>query len=189
MSDQVNPSAQLLENFPIRESAFYSQIKASTETGDASSFALIMSMLTTDAQELDEFNLPQNDPTKIKDDLYHQFHIRQQALTGQFNADRSVKHNQLVSAGQKDSVHLDLAMQPEPLLEAQAKLPKEVIDNIELNVQSRLYQQDPSLMVNEQKQAEKPDVKVEGKQASVNEIDVEAWFDVLHQSRTLSVAA
>lgn len=180
MSVNTQQIDQLNQTFPIRESAFYSEIKSSTETGDKHAFALLMSMLTTDAQELDEFHLPEVEAAKVKSDLYNQFHIQQQQLTGKFNSARSVSHNELIQQGDKTSVLLDLVLQPEPLLPEQSPLPQAVLDNIEPNVKARLNLQQASVENTSPVIAEKKPTK---------EIDVEAWFEVLHQSRTLSVAA
>ncbi len=179
MTQEFSNTTIKTDTFPIRESAFYPQIKASTVSGDSASFALIMSMLTTDAEELDEFHLPHTEAAKIKSDLYGQFNIQQKELTGSYNEQRSLAFNKLVADGNKDSVNLDLALQPEPLVPTQQKFPQILLDSLEPNVKCRLDKAEQTDVSEEKKEAAKPS----------NEIDVEAWFKVLHESRTLSVAA
>ncbi len=177
MSHELNNINELNANFPIRESAFYSQIKSSTETGDSASFALLMSMLTTDAKELDEFHLPHTADDKIKSDLYGQFHIQQKQLAGDFNDQRSLAYNELIHQGDKAAVALDLKLNPEPLIATPEKFSQQLLDNLDPNVKSRLAG-------GHDEQPEQPVVaKVE------KEIDVESWFQVLHESRALSTAA
>ena len=177
MSQDLNNINKNAENFPIRESAFYTQIKSSTEIGDKASFALIMSMLTTDAKELDEFHLPYSKGNKIKSDLYGQFNVVEKQLTGEYNQKRSLAFNELIQKGDKAAVALDLALKPEPLIEKTSKFPPEVIHNLDPNVKSRI-QEEPT-----EADAKPVVAKVE------KEIDVESWFKVLHQSRTIATAA
>lgn len=180
MSHELNNINEQNANFPLRESAFYSQIKSSTETGDSASFALIMSMLTTDAKELDEFHLPHTVDDKIKSDLYDQFHIQQGQLTGKFNNRRSLAYNELIHQGEKAAVALDLKLNPEPLIATTEKFSSQLLDNLEPNVRSRLA---ADLTSDNDESSKQPMVaKVE------KEIDVESWFQVLHESRTLSFA-
>lgn len=178
MSADLNNINKIADNFPIRESAFYSQIKSSTETGDQASFALLMSMLTTDAQELDEFNLPHTKDSKIKSDLYGQFNVQEKPLVGEYELERSLAFSQLVHQGDKTAIHLDLALKPEPLTAEPEKFPQELLDNLEPNVRNRMVESSI-----EPKQ-EAPIVAKKEK-----EIDVESWFKVLHESRTIATAA
>lgn len=177
MNQELNHINKNADNFPIRESAFYSQIKSSTESGDKASFALLMSMLTTDAKELDEFNLPHTNDSKIKSDLYEQFNVQPKELTGEYSHQRSLLFNQLIQQGDKADVALSLALTPEPLVAEQGKLPPEVVENLDPNVKSRL------LAEKKEVEDKKLDLKTE------KEIDVESWFKVLHQSRTIATAA
>lgn len=177
MAQELNNIIDRNANFPIRESAFYNQIKSSTETGDSASFALIMSMLTTDAKELDEFHLPHIADSKIKSDLYGQFNVREKQLTGNYDQERSVAFNQLVQQGHKVSVDLELALQPEPLIAEPDKFSKQLLDNLDPNVKSRL----------DKEQAEPEQAPFVAKVEK--EIDVESWFKVLHESRTIATAA
>lgn len=177
MNKALNNIHKNAENFPIRESAFYSQIKSSTETGDKASFALFMSMLTTDAKELDEFNLPHTNDSKIKSDLYSQFNVREKEITGEYDQQRSLLFNQLIQQGDKASVSLSLALTPEPLIAKQGKFPPEVVENLDLNVKCRVV--DEQIEVEQTKAIAKTE----------KEIDVESWFKVLHQSRAIATAA
>lgn len=177
MNQELNNINKSTDNFPLRESAFYGQIKSSTETGDKACFALLMSMLTTDAQELDEFHLPHTKDSKLKSDLYGQFNVQQKALTGDYDKTRSIEFNQLIHQGDKATVALELAMKPEPLTVEPSKFSQQLLENLDPNVRSRLVEQ--AL----ENKAAPSIVKAE------KEIDVESWFKVLQESRTIATAA
>ena len=177
MNQELNNLNKSADNFPIRESAFYNQIKSSTETGDKASFALLMSMLTTDAQELDEFHLPHTKDAKIKSDLYGQFNVQQKTITGEYDKDRSIELNQLIHQGNRTTVALELAIKPEPLTVEPRKFSSELLENLEPNVRSRIIE-------DSSESEEKPAIAKAEK-----EIDVESWFKVLHESRAIATAA
>lgn len=179
MNQELNNLNKSADNFPIRESAFYNQIKSSTETGDKASFALLMSMLTTDAKELDEFNLPHTKDSKIKSDLYGQFNVQQKTITGEYDKDRSIEFNQLIHQGNRTTVALELAIKPEPLTEEPRKFSQELLENLEPNVRSRILEASA-----ESKEQSQPAVAKTEK-----EIDVESWFKVLQESRAIATAA
>lgn len=177
MNQELNNLNKSTDNFPIRESAFYNQIKSSTETGDKASFALLMSMLTKDAQELDEFHLPHTKDSKIKSDLYGQFNVQQKTITGEHDKDRSIEFNQLIHQGNRTTVALELAIKPEPLTAEPRKFPQQLLESLEPNVRSRIVEESP-------KNKDKPAIAKTEK-----EIDVESWFKVLHESRAIATAA
>ena len=166
---------------PIRESKFYDEIKSSTETGDQSTFALLMSMLTRDARELDEFNLPTREQESAVTNLKKQLFIQDRPLIDELSSTRSVALNQFIDNGFKSSVELDLALKPEALLEPKPfSVPDNVINNLELNVKARVMAdiQTTTAIKQDNELQQKP-----------NEIDVESWFNVLQESRAFSTAA
>ena len=177
----MTPKIDILQgsesSFPLRESDFYKEIKSSTETGDSSSFALLMSMITQDALELDEFHVPQRQNEQYLDDLKKQFFIQDKPIIKKSDEHRSVMHNELIHQGFKTSVDLDLFLKPEGLVEPSQQIPQEVLENIEPNVKAKLDLQDTST------------AESESKPNTENQIDVESWFNVLSESRLFSAAA
>lgn len=177
----MNPQIDILQgsesNFPIRESYFYNEIKSSTETGDSTSFALLMSMLTNDALELDEFHVPQRQNEQYLDDLKKQFFIQDKPVIKRSDEQRSVMLNELIHQGFKTSVELDLFLKPEGLVEESIQIPQRVLENIEPNVRAKLDINNPT--------SNETNTKLNNK----NQIDVESWFNVLSESRVFSTAA
>lgn len=178
MKPQIDTIQGSDSKFPLRESDFYNQIKTSTETGDRSSFALLMSMLTQDALELDEFHVPQRQQEQYLDDLKKQFFIQEKPLIKKSDENRSIQLNEYIQQGLKTTVELDLVLNPEGLVQPSGKIPQEVLDNLNPNVLARYK---------ESEQTSEP--KVEVTKSSSNEIDVESWFNVLSESRLFSAAA
>ena len=169
----------------VRESAFYSELKQASENSQQSSFALILSMLTQDALELDQFHLPQNQPIENVRDYYKQFNIQQQALEGELNEKRSLAFNHLIQSNHKRSVELELMLKPEALIAAKTSTIDDVIiSNMDTNCRARYLNQQQTDHV----QTETVDISKHISHKE-NAIDIESWFNVLEQARTLSKVA
>ena len=122
----------------IRESAFQPQLKDCVENSDKSTFNLILSMLCTDAQELDEFHLPNSPEPKPKADLHKQFFIQPSPIYIEKDTERDILLNQLVNDNHHNDAVLALKLSPQGLLVEPEKIDKEVWNNLDVNVQARL---------------------------------------------------
>lgn len=174
-----------IEESIVRESDFYSELKHASENGQKDTFALILSMLTTDANELDQFQQPKTKPYTNKSDLYKKHFIQQTELRGDLSSERSISFNQLLTSKQRQSIQLDLAIKPEALLAKDTNvIDGNVFNNLDINARTRFIQHqtdDASVESNE--------VQKLPQATQDREIDVESWFNVLEQARTLSMTA
>ncbi|NVK24838.1 MAG: hypothetical protein HWE10_07910 [Gammaproteobacteria bacterium] len=170
----------------IRESDFYRELKSATDTGHQQTFALILSMLSNDARDLDEFHQPRTKPATNKTDLYKQFNIQAKTLRGDLSAERSLKFNALTQQKFRQTLQLELAVKPEALLPNQmSDIKPEVYNNLDINVRSRLKAENSGSENSKNQIAENANSQIkDGK-----DIDVESWFKVLEESRTLSMMA
>jgi len=174
----------LVQGNTVRESAFYPELKAASENGNQSTFGLILSMLSQDATELDQFHQPMTKPLQNKRDFYKQFNIQQQQLQGDSNTTRLSELASMFRDDFKRSAELDLLIKPEPLIQSKRNvIADDVLNNLDINVKARLYKQQE---VNVQEQAKD---KIAIKEKAENEVDVESWFQVLEQARTFSMMA
>ena len=179
----------------IRESSVFSGIQNSVQNNDKSAFSLLLAMVTEDKMELDEFHLPVNQTPKTKSDLEKTFHIVPQKLIGKVNNEKDLLCNELVTSGHRESVNLLLSLQPQPLLtrsddsSSAINLPAQLVNSLGINQKAKLYNDIQS------QQAIKPapvsSLKdVEALPSNQNpEMDIESWFSVLEQARTLSKIA
>ena len=163
---------------PIRESRFADALSGATEAQDKSAFNLILAMLTQDATELDQFHLPKSEQPELKSEIKSQFNVRERPLYGHVNINTDLNNGIAINEGRKQDVVLDLCLNPQPLVKEQYDLSSEVFDNLDFNARQRLL----SLAAKEDKKMPTDD-KAEEKQ-----IDVETWFNVLHQSRVYANA-
>jgi len=160
---------------PLRESKFHSQIRAAAEDQDDSTFHLLLAMVTQDAQELDAFHLPHTKEPEIRSDIKRQFFIQDKPLYGPSSLESAARHNRLIKEGFKSSMHLSLHLRPEPLQQAVYDIAQEVFDNLDFNARQRLL-----------KSASTKEEKPNERDVEHDEVDVEAWFNVLKQARIYS---
>ena len=182
LSEQISgPQDNAVDYSIVRESDFYSELKVASETGQQSTFALILAMLTTDAKELDQFKQPRTPDVVNKSDLYKKYHIQQTQLRDELSSARSLSFNQSIHQNDRQSIQLDLALKPEALLpKSGSAIPQDVFNNLDVNARVRLK---PKHYKNNE---ELVDSSVSEQQKGY-EMDVEVWFNVLEEARTISM--
>ncbi len=176
----------------IRESSVFSGIQSSVHNNDKCNFSLLLSMVTQDALELDEFNLPHTQQATSTSDLAKTFHVVSQKLYQESNPEQDRTINQMINSGHKQSATLLLQLQPQALIISDddktqtAELPKNVFNNLNINQKARILKGYQSNSLNTSHENEKPQVM---KQNAAPEVDIESWFSVLEQARTISKVA
>jgi hypothetical protein len=183
---------------PIRESSVFSDIQKSVQNKDQSAFSLLLAMVTQDKMELDAFHLPVNKVPKSKSDLEKTFNVVPQTLIGKVNNEQDLLFNQLIHSKNKEDVKLLLQLQPQPLITRSddssnsINLPAQLINSLGINQKAKLYQ-------DIQSKQQMSDVNVMSTLKEVDslitkpnndmEMDIDSWFSVLEQARTLSKVA
>ncbi|WP_299262451.1 VC2046/SO_2500 family protein [uncultured Psychrosphaera sp.] len=184
----------------IRESSVYSGIQNSVQTKDASTFSLLLAMVTKDALELDEFHLPRNKPLKTVSDLEKTFHIVPQKLVEKANNQQDLLLNELVSSGNRESLTLFLKVHPQAFIttnddiKTTGNLPKEVYNNLDINQQAKLYQDiERQADINDKHTEDNAKTITTAKPTGMDkgyvEMDIDSWFSALEQSRNFSKVA
>lgn len=169
----------------IRESSFHKALQTATLEEDKSSFNLILAMVTNDAKELDEFNLPHTTHYKTKSDIQKAFFVKGEHIYGKVPAERSIEQNQAIHQNFKTSVDLDLALKPEPLMAEKYDLPANVFDNLDYNSRIRLLNE----VNTEEQQKPSSETQTTQTESDIPQVDNEAWFNTLHQARTFAAMA
>jgi len=159
---------------PIRESQFAGALINAVDTQDKCSFNLILSMLTQDATELDQFHLPSTKPPELKSELNSQFNIIDKPIYGTVDSEADIKNAMAIHEGRKQDVVLDLCLKPQPLVKEKYDLSSEIFDNLDFNARQRL--------LNAAEIESKKETAISEK-VTEKQIDVETWFNALHQSR------
>lgn len=178
----------------IRESSVYSDIKKSVQSNDRSAFSLLLAMVTQDRMELDEFHLPQNKAPKNTYDLEKTFHVVPKKLIENVNNEQNLLFNQLLNSGCRESVNLLLNLHPQPLIqrmndvESGVNIPAKLFNSLDVNQQAKFYREIECKNHTQQKTNKTEHDLTKTVDANV-EMDVESWFSVLEQARTLSKVA
>lgn len=196
---QTETNESLNQNIKvIRESSVFSDIQKSVQSKDHSAFSLLLAMVTEDKLELDEFHLPVNKTPKTKTDLEKTFHVVPQKLFGKVDSEQDLMFNELIHSGNRESVNLLLSLQPQPLITRHddpsdaINLPAQLINNLSMNQQAKLYKDIQAQQQASNSSTIRPLKEVEPAQLANDaemEMDIESWFSVLEQARTLSKVA
>lgn len=184
----------------IRESSVYSGIQNSVQTKDASTFSLLLAMVTKDALELDEFHLPRNKPLKTVSDLEKTFHVVPQKLIEKPNNEQDLLLNELVKTGNRESLTLFLNLHPQAFIttnddiKTTGNLPQQVYNNLDINQQAKLYQDiQRQTHINEEPIKDNAKNITAAKPTEIEkgyvEMDIDSWFSALEQSRTFNKVA
>lgn len=178
VSEQNLISKKALPNIPpIRESNFHTALQNAVVNHSNADFGLILSMVSQDAMELDQFHTPATKPMQNINDLEKRLFINRQALVGQFDTAIEQHCNQLVNSKNKQSCQLQQLLTNNPLI-PEANGMADVIANMDLN-----QQRANSNLLNTVTDTKETNLK---EQPS---FDSEQWFDSLQQARTyLNVA-
>ena len=196
---QTEANKSLNQNIkPIRESSVFSDIQKSVQNKDQSAFSLLLAMVTQDKMELDAFHLPVNKVPQSKSDLEKTFNVVPQTLIGKLNTEQDLSFNQLIHSKNKDDVKLLLQLQPQPLITRgddsinSINLPAQLVNSLGINQKAKLYK-------DIQSEQQMSDVNVMSTLKEANslvtkpsndiEMDIDTWFSVLEQARTLSKVA
>ncbi len=174
----------------ITESKFYNQLRSAVDETKAADFSLYLAMLTTDATEFDQFKLPSSTHNMDSTGIERHFNVVIKDLTGVANPERSLADNNLVNSGGYKDVVLKGYLKPNPLIEtvttpAVSGLPPELFSTLDLNTQARLL-----------REQETKETEIAGsKPANIhsverpNSMDIENWFSVLNEARSLDLVS
>jgi len=180
----------------IRESSVFSDIQKSVQNKDHSAFSLLLAMVTEDKLELDEFHLPINKVPKTKSDLEKTFHVVPQKLIGKIDSEQDLLFNELINSGHRESINLLLNLHPQPLItrsddsSSAINLPAQLVNSLGMNQKAKLYNDIQSQQQTTKSYTEGSLKDVEPLKSNQNpEMDIESWFSVLEQARTLSKVA
>jgi len=168
---------------PIRESRFHREICDSRVQQTSDTFRLLLSMVTQDALELDAFNLPETKEPEFDSELEKQFFVQGRKLSGEIPIVRNLEKNQLITAGFKASVDLNLCLHPEPLVTEVYDLPSEVFDNLDFNVRQRLLKSN-QIKPKSDEVTDQDETAIHATHKAP--VDIESWFNVLSEARAYS---
>ena len=76
---------------PIRESRFRQQLHESTEQNKKDMFRLLLSMVSQNALELDQFHVPETEQPQPSSDLHKQFFIQRRQVIGAYSGEQAIK--------------------------------------------------------------------------------------------------
>jgi hypothetical protein len=173
---------------PIRESDFYVEIRNSVDSHSKSDFSFLMSMLSHDVLDSDQFNQVTSSNNLNEQTLRDILGVKEKVIEGEINAAPSVRQNQMVHENQIASVRLSSLLQNEALFfrgsDTPNDLPSEVIENIDLNTKARLYR---DMEINS-------DTTL-NKQSSIhsierpNSMDIDMWLNSINAARALDLVS
>lgn len=187
ISEQPAPA----DHSVIRESRFFKSLQASVTAQQQADFNLLLSMVSQDATELDQFHTPRTRPLTEHSDLQKKFFVSEKPLVGPNSSSLEMAQHTAVCNGELATVHLNYCLHSPTLVNEVYDVDAEVFDNLDFNVRQRLLKiaeqeenaKEPSGSAFKQKQQATAPHKSEEVYPNV---DKDSWFNVLAEARTLS---
>lgn len=160
----------------VRESTFFAEFSSAVQHNDKAFYNLLMSMVSNDATDLDQFHQYKSDAVSVKSDLPQQFDVQVRKINGPFDLNVEHASNQFANLSSGQSIALLQLLSPQPIIDKEESgLPMDVINNLDLNVKQKYFNQRP---------------QTDGETAAAAEekpqLDVETWFKTLNESRAHS---
>ena len=177
----------------VRESAYYSDIRKAVDRSDSICFKMLLSMLSKDATEFDQFNQVSS-PSTLMDRKVHQiFPTPRAPLYGKADAQRSTHQNELISNGHFQDVRLENTLKPEALSYKKQLLEQRLIDSLDYNVKQRTV--NPAIIESQEHSISSHEPKATNHSKIVNihsierpnSMDIDSWFSTLTASRSLDL--
>ncbi|GAB2992853.1 VC2046/SO_2500 family protein [Psychrosphaera aestuarii] len=178
-------------NNVIRESAYYSQFRRAVDSSDSQSFALLLSMITQDATEFDQFHQVDTPTNLNANAIADIFPTVKPDIYGAGNSVRASNQNRLVHNGQYQDVRLENTLKPEPLCYKTAVFDDELVNSLDFNVRQKLI--NTSLISKDIHTQRNSDVDKDAKVVNIhsikrpNSMDIDLWFNTLTASRSLDL--
>ncbi|MDA8621503.1 VC2046/SO_2500 family protein [Psychrosphaera sp.] len=177
----------------VRESAYYADIRKAVDTSDSGSFKMLLSMLTKDATEFDQFQQVSTPSPLVNKKIADIYTCPKTPLYGKSNGVRSTHQNELISRGYFQDVRLENTMKPEPLSYKRQMFDQKLIDNLDYNVKQRTV--NPLIDENSEQFEPEAELKVTNHSNIVNihsverpnSMDIDSWFNALTASRSLDL--
>lgn len=174
---KIEPNADV-----IRELTFRAELTQAVTDNDKAFYNLLMSMVSGDATDLDQFNQYKSTPLQTLNDLNKKFCVPQVDSVGSFDIHTETQCNTFANRGDVRSIKLVQSLTQQPLMaKSENNLPDEVIANLDYNIRLKYLAQ--------QKQVREKD---NDKQAAdtlakntAPKLDVETWFNTLNQARAM----
>ncbi|MBU2882301.1 hypothetical protein KO525_06275 [Psychrosphaera sp. B3R10] len=163
----------------IRESSFRAELTQAVTDNDKAFYNLLMSMVSTDATDLDQFHQYKTTPVETLNDLNKKFNVAHFESVGQFDVETELKCNGFANSGNISSINLAQSLARQPLVaKSDNNLPDEVIANLDYNIKLK-YLAQQKLNRDIETNSIIDETKVTPK------LDVETWFNTLNQARAM----
>ncbi|WP_155694876.1 VC2046/SO_2500 family protein [Psychrosphaera haliotis] len=177
----------------VRESVYYNDIRKAVDSSDIGSFKMLLSMLTKDATEFDQFNQVSTPTTLTDKNVQNIFSSPSVPLYGQTDRQRSTHQNELISNGHFQDVRLENTLRPEALSYKNQLLEQSLIDSLDYNVKQRTV--NPAIIESQEHSNSSHELKVSNHSKIVNihsierpnSMDIDSWFNTLTASRSLDL--
>lgn len=177
----------------VRESVYYNDIRKAVDSSDSGSFKMLLSMLTKDATEFDQFHQVSTPSTLADQNIQQIFSTPSAPLYGPKDAQRSAHQNELISKGHFQDVRLENTLKPEALSYKQQLLEQNLMESLDYNVKQRTV--NPVIIDDKKSSISQDDKKVINHSEIVNihsierpnSMDIDSWFNTLTASRSLDL--
>jgi len=177
----------------VRESVYYNDIRKAVDSSDSGSFKMLLSMLTKDATEFDQFNQVSTPTTLTDKNVQQIFSTPSAPLYGQTDRQRSTHQNELISNGHFQDVRLENTLRPEALSYKSQLLEQSLIDSLDYNVKQRTV--NPAIIGSQEHSNSSHEPKATNHSKIVNihsierpnSMDIDSWFNTLTASRSLDL--
>lgn len=174
---EKKPSASV-----IREGVFNSELKQAVSSNDKAFYNLLISMVSKDATDLDEFQQYRTPQTKVLDDVEKKFDLVVKPIVGNFDTEVERQCNQYANRGDITAIKLTQELHSQPLAAQNTyNLPNDVISNLEFNAQQKVKQ----AFLAEQMKEQDNTTDAHSSQRE-NTLDIETWFNTLKQARVFA---